>query len=74
MEQKGFGILSLNGRTMTVRLRFNTDIESKIKHTMQLYSIDLKKEIWTNGKGESHIVLTGDIDKTQYQALKKLTK
>jgi hypothetical protein len=57
MENKKFGVLSLNGKTMTVRLRFNMDIESKLKYTMQLYSIDLKKEIWTNKKnGKSHSI------------------
>jgi hypothetical protein len=74
MEQKKFGVLSLNGRTMTVRLRFNMDIESKLKYTMQLYGIDLKKEIWTNSKMVSHIVLTGEVTNDQHQALKKLTK
>ena len=74
MENKKFGVLALSGRIMTVRLRFNMDIESKIKYTMQLYSIDLKKEIWTNNKMENHIVLTGECTNEQYQALKKLTK
>ena len=59
---------------MTVRLRFNMDIESKLKYTMQLYGIDLKKEIWTNSKMVNHVVLTGEVTNDQYQALKKLTK
>jgi hypothetical protein len=74
MHIKEFGVLSLNGRTMTVRLRFNMDIESKLKYTMQLYGIDLKKEIWTNSKMVNHVVLTGEVTNDQYQALKKLTK
>jgi hypothetical protein len=73
MENKKFGVLSLNGKTMTVRLRFNMDIESKLKYTMQLYSMGLKKEIRDSRKG-SHIVLTGECTNEQYQALKKLTK
>ena len=73
MEQKKFGVLSFSGNTMTVCLRFNMDIESKIKYTMQLYSMGLKKEIRDGRKG-SHIVLTGECTNEQYQALKKLTK
>ena len=72
-EVEKFGVLSLNGRTMTVRLRFNIDIESKINYTMQLYQMSLKKEIRDGRKG-SHIILTGDCTNEQYQALKKLTK